>query len=82
MQAVAAARELAAEQKIAAVEGDLAALRTHREMLTAQLARESRGHSWSPELKGLFVGAALAVTTLTVFLLGIGLLAHLHASGS
>jgi hypothetical protein len=70
-QAVAVARELVVEQRIAAVEAELAALRSHRELLTSLLARETRWRSSSPERKGVLVGAVFALGTLVVLAFGL-----------
>ncbi|HLK88516.1 MAG TPA: hypothetical protein VKZ18_01405 [Polyangia bacterium] len=72
-QALASARELVVERRIAAVEGDLAALRRHRELLGAELARQTHRRP-SPELKGLLAGLALAVSTLMALGVGLALL--------
>jgi len=73
MEELVAARELALGRRIELMEVDLAALRMHRELVTAQLAKALR-HSWSPEVKGVLTGLALAVATVMFLLTVIAIL--------
>jgi hypothetical protein len=69
-QALATARDLVVERRIAAVEADLAALRRHRELLGAELSRQTR-RRLSPEVKGTLVGVALAASSLMALAIGL-----------
>lgn len=64
-----AARALALDRRIELMEVDLAALRMHRQLVGAQLAKVLRAQSRSLEVKGILVGLALGAVAfvLTVF---------------